>query len=85
MIVLDASVLADALLDDGQVGAAARAALHIDPHWVAPPHLLLEVISVIRGKTLGGKLSPARASDTIDVLPTLVIEEVPVYRLVNRI
>lgn len=85
MIVLDASALADALLDDGPVGAAARAALAADPHWVAPAHLLVEVVSVIRGKTLGGKLDPARADDAVEALSTLVIDVVELARLVDRI
>src|SRR5437016_9119144 len=85
VIVLDASVLADALLDDGPVGTAARAALTSDPHWAAPAHLLVEVVSVIRGKTLGGKLGPARANDAIQALSTLVIDPVNLAQLVDQI
>ncbi|MET8261789.1 type II toxin-antitoxin system VapC family toxin [Micromonospora sp. NPDC005553] len=84
MIVVDASVLADALVDDGPVGDAARAELYADPHWAAPGHLLVEVMSVIRGKALGGKLSPARAQEAVDALPSLVIDEVDVLRLLDR-
>jgi predicted nucleic acid-binding protein len=43
MIVVDASVLTDALTDDGEVGDASRAALQRDPHWAAPAHLALEI------------------------------------------
>ena len=53
MIVVDASVVADALIDDGPVGTAARGALTSDRHWAAPAQLGVEVISVIRGKLLG--------------------------------
>ncbi|MFI6239292.1 type II toxin-antitoxin system VapC family toxin [Micromonospora sp. NPDC050795] len=84
MIVVDASVLADALVDDGPVGDAARAELTADPHWAAPGHLLVEVMSVIRGKALGGKLSPARAQEAVDTLPSLVIDEVDVLLLLDR-
>lgn len=28
-----------------------------DPHWAAPGHLLIEVVSVIRGKTLRGSVT----------------------------
>lgn len=84
MIVVDASVLTDALVDDGPVGAAARAALAADPHWAAPAHLLVEVVSVIRGKTLGGKLGIARATEAIAALPALVIDQVDTVRLVDR-
>jgi predicted nucleic acid-binding protein len=85
MIVVDASVLADALLDDGPMGAAARTALTSDPHWAAPAHLLVEVVSVIRGKTLGGKLEPTRANEAVAALSELVVDQVDISQLVDRI
>jgi predicted nucleic acid-binding protein len=85
VIVVDASVLADALLDDGPMGAAARAALAADPHWAAPVHLLVEVVSVIRGKTLGGKLGLTRANEVVAALSELVVDEVDISQLVDRI
>ncbi|MFJ2081982.1 type II toxin-antitoxin system VapC family toxin [Micromonospora chokoriensis] len=84
MIVVDASVLADALVDDGPLGDAARAELTGDPHWAAPGHLLVDVMSVIRGKVLGGKLGLARAREAVDTLPSLVIDEVAVSTLLDR-
>lgn len=84
MIVVDASVLADALVDDGPVGDAARAELTRDPHWAAPGHLLVEVMSVIRGKILGGKLGLARAQEAIDTLSSFVIDEVGVAQFLDR-
>jgi predicted nucleic acid-binding protein len=85
VIVVDASVVADALIDDGPVGTAARTVLTADQHWAAPAHLCVEVISVIRGKLLGRKIGPDRARDAIRALPNLVIDEVPIARLVDRI
>jgi predicted nucleic acid-binding protein len=90
VIVVDASVLADALLDDGPMGAAARTALTSDPHWAAPAHLLVEVVSVIRGsvirgKTLGGKLEPTRANEAVAALSELVVDQVDISQLVDRI
>jgi predicted nucleic acid-binding protein len=84
VIVVDASVLADALIDDGPVGASARAALAGDPHWAAPAHLLVEVVSVIRGRTLGGKLGSVRAQEAVDALPALVIDQIDLPGLVDR-
>ena len=84
MIVVDASVLADALVDDGTMGDAARAVLASDPHWAAPAHLLIEVLSVIRGKTLGGKLGLDRAQEAVAALPTLVIDYVEAAELTGR-
>jgi predicted nucleic acid-binding protein len=85
VIVVDASVIADALIDDGPAGTAARAALTADQHWAAPAHVGVEVISVVRGKLLGRKIGPVRAEDAIQALPNLVIDEVPIVRLVDRI
>lgn len=84
MIVVDASALADALVDDGTVGEAARRALASDPHWAAPAHLLVEVVSVVRGKALGGKLGPARAQEAVSALPALVIDQIDVAQLIDR-
>ncbi|MFI6161513.1 type II toxin-antitoxin system VapC family toxin [Micromonospora haikouensis] len=84
VIVVDASALVDALVDDGPVGDAARAALAADPHWAAPGHLLVEVVSVIRGKVLGGKLGLARAQEAVDALPTLIIDEIGLSSLLDR-
>lgn len=85
MIVVDASVLADALTDDGDIGDAARAALVKDEHWAAPDHLVIEVVSVIRGRHLGGKLSDQRASDALVALTQLFVDHVDVVPLINRI
>jgi predicted nucleic acid-binding protein len=85
VIVVDASVLVDALVDDGPVGEAARAELTKDPHWAGPSHLLVEVMSVIRGKVLDGKLALARAEEAIVALPSLVIDEVGATGLLDRI
>lgn len=84
MIVVDASVLADALVDDGPAGDAARAVLASDPHWAAPAHLLVEVMSVIRGKTLGGKLGLVRAQEAVAALSTLVVDYVDAAQLIDR-
>jgi predicted nucleic acid-binding protein len=55
-----------------------------DPHWAAPRQPLVEVMSVIRGKVLGGKLGLARAQEAVDTLPSLVIDEVAVSTLLDR-
>jgi predicted nucleic acid-binding protein len=85
LIVVDASVLADALTDDGDVGDAARAALGKDEHWAAPDHLVIEVVSVIRGRHLGRKLSDQRAADALTALTQLFVDHVDVVPLIGRI
>lgn len=84
MIVVDASVLADALVDDGDVGQHARAVLSEDTHWVAPAHVLVEVLSVVRGKVLGGKVGVERGDDAVSAMTELAIEVVDPATVVER-
>jgi predicted nucleic acid-binding protein len=84
MIVIDGSVLSDALLDDGPKGETARAVLSEDPYWAAPAILRVEVLSVIRGRTLGGKIGTDRASDAVSALSGLAVEQLDPQQLVER-
>jgi len=63
VIVLDASAISFALLDEGAIGDRCRAALRADSQWVVPEHWLIEVLSVIRGNLIGGKIAAAHAAD----------------------
>ncbi len=85
MIVIDASVLANALTDDGPVGAAGRSELARDTHWVAPEHLVVEVFSAIRGRWLGGKLGEQRAHDALLGLADATIDLMSVTPLLSRL
>jgi predicted nucleic acid-binding protein len=85
VIVVDASALALALLDDGPLGDTARAALTNDTDWAAPAHLLTEVMSVIRGHVLGSKLTLDRADDAIATLAALTISLSHCQTLLPRI
>jgi predicted nucleic acid-binding protein len=85
LIVVDASALADALIDDGSVGDRARSALSEDLHWAAPGHLVVEVISVIRSRLLGGKLQAQRADEAIAVLIELEMNQIDVLTLAHRV
>ena len=84
MIVVDASVFANALLDDGDVGEHARSHLASDSHWLGPDDLLVEVHAVIRGLSLGGRAASGRAVEALVVLAEVVIETVPVAPLLGR-
>ncbi len=66
MIVLDASVASFALLDEGGLGDRCRAAMRADSRWIIPEHWLVEVLSVIRGNLLGGKIAPDHAADAVE-------------------
>lgn len=63
MIVLDASATAFALLDESGTGDRCRAALQADSQWLVPEHWLIEVLSVVRGNLLGGKIKPEHAAE----------------------
>jgi len=63
VIVLDASAVSFALLDEGTIGDSCRATLRSDSQWIVPEHWLIEVLSVIRGNLIGGKIAAAHASD----------------------
>lgn len=68
MIIVDASVLTNALVDDGPHGQAARSVLRRDSSWTAPEHLYAEVFSAVRGRYLGGRLPAERARAVVGAL-----------------
>ena len=84
MIVVDASVLSNALVYADERGARARAVLARDPEWVAPEHWKAEVFSVLRGLTLGRKIDPAVGERGVGRIPRLGIETVPLDLLLTR-
>lgn len=77
MIVVDASVLATALGDDGPDGDLARARLLADPSLHAPHLLDLEVLSVLRRRTAAGDLDERRASLALRDLGDLPVVRYP--------
>lgn len=85
MIVIDSSLLTDALTDDGPMGELAEAELTADPHWVAPGHLRVEVTSAIRGRWIAGKLSPGRADEAVRVLNEVAISYLDWAELAERV
>ncbi len=71
MIVVDASVFAFSLLDEGEVGERCRSVLTADDRWIAPEHWMVDVLSVIRGNLLGGKIGLRHAEDATAALAAL--------------
>lgn len=84
MIVVDASVLANALTDDGSVGTSGRSELARDAHWAGPQHLVAEVFSAIRGRWLGRKITEQRAHDALTALAAATIDLMAVAPLLER-
>ncbi|MFD0446005.1 MULTISPECIES: type II toxin-antitoxin system VapC family toxin [Streptomyces violaceusniger group] len=84
MIIVDASVLIEALTGDAAAGKAARARLAQDPHWAAPGHLVVETFHAVRGRLLGGKITQARAEDAVAALTGASIESIAIQPLLMR-
>ena len=83
MLVVDASVLAVALADDGTDGDAARGRLRGED-LVAPELLDLEVLSVLRGQKVAGELDARRAELALNDLSAMPIKRAPHLSLLRR-
>lgn len=84
MIVIDASVLANALADDDEDGRAARHELRAADAITAPDLIDVETVSVLRKRWLRRTLTDQRLSAAIAHLQQLGFERVPTLRLVSR-
>ena len=83
MLVIDASVLATALADDGEDGDIARVRLR--GHGLAAPELIdLEVVSVLRRQFSVGKLDRRRARLALDDLLDLPVQRAPHRAMLRR-
>lgn len=83
MIVVDASVAANAVADDGPDGLAARAAMR-NQQLSAPDLLDVEVLAVLRKRWLSGDLGNERLAAAVDDLLDLPIERQPMTGLIRR-
>ncbi len=84
MIVVDASVLANALADDGSDGGVARARLRVGDDLVAPDLVDVETVAVLRKRWMAGDLSKDRFSAAIDDLEDLDLVRYPALPLMRR-
>ena len=83
MIVVDASAMVLALVDEREAGRIARARLAGEA-ITAPELLDLEVLSVLRRLTAGGILTARRARAALDDLAVAPIQRVPHLPLLER-
>jgi predicted nucleic acid-binding protein len=84
VIVVDASVLAPALADDGEDGDRARARLAGET--IAAPALVdLEIASVLRRAALADRLDPRRCGQALTDLSALPLRRAPHLPLLARI
>lgn len=84
MIVVDASIVAPALVDDGATGVRFRARL-AGEELVAPELLHLEVCSVFRKLHQRGELSSRRATAAFRDLEALPVRRIGHQTLLPRI
>lgn len=84
MIVVDASVLANALADDQDDGNAARRELRAAGEVTAPDLVDVETVSVLRKRWLRRTLTDQRFSTAVAHLQRLDFERVPTLRLARR-
>lgn len=81
-VVVDASVVAAVLTEHSGVSPAVESLRGVDS-MLAPAHLDAEVLSALRGRMLGGKISSAdleRAALLLSRLPVLRIPLAPLLR-----
>lgn len=84
MIVVDASVVANALADDGHDGEIARRRL-VEARSLAAPDLVdVETVSVLRRRWLAGSLTARRFSTAVDDLADLPLARLPPLPLMRR-
>ena len=83
MIVIDASVLAPALADDGADGDRVRLRLRGE-QLVAPELVDLEVLSTVRRAVRAGRLDERRSGQALDDLAALPLRRVPHLPLLAR-
>ena len=83
MIVVDASVLANVIGDDGTDGRRARSELRVAE--VAAPDLVdVETVAVLRKRWLAGALSERRFAIAIGDLEDLDVNRYPALALMRR-
>jgi predicted nucleic acid-binding protein len=83
VLVVDASVLASILVDGGSAGSTGRKAV-VGHRLIAPDLIHLEVLSVLRRRLSGRKLTARRAGAALEDLIDWPIETAPITPLLQR-
>ena len=84
MIVIDASVLANVVGDDGPAGRAARDRIAATTEWSAPDLVDVETVSVLRKRWRAGDLTARRFRSAVVDLLSLPIVRFPTGPLMVR-
>jgi predicted nucleic acid-binding protein len=84
VIVVDASVLANVIGDDGGDGRRARAELRAAVDPCAPDLVDVETVAVLRKRWLAGGITERRFSIAVDDLEAIALERYPTLPLMRR-
>jgi predicted nucleic acid-binding protein len=84
LIVVDASVLSNAIADDGADGRRARGELRAAGELAAPDLVDVETIAVLRKRWLAGSISDQRFAIAIEDLEDLELDRYPALPLMRR-
>lgn len=84
MIVIDASVLANVVGDDGDDGQRARVEFRGAGDVAAPDLVDLETVSVLRKRWLAGTVTAERFGAAVGDLAQLDLERYPTLRFMRR-
>lgn len=84
MIVVDASVLANVIADDGADGKRARGEVRAVLELAAPDLVDVETVAVLRKRWLAGTISDRRFAAAIRDLEIIDIDRFPTLPLMRR-
>ena len=84
MIVIDASVLANVVGDDGNDGQRARLEFRNAGDVAAPDLADVETVAVLRKRRIAGTVSDQRFAAAVDDLEQLEIDRYPALRFMRR-
>ena len=84
MIVIDASVLANVVGDDGSDGQRARLEFRNAGDVAAPDLADIETVAVLRKRWIAGTVSDQRFAAAVDDLEQLDIDRYPALRFMRR-
>ena len=84
MIVVDASVLANAIGDDEEAGRQARELFRVHRELAAPDLVDVETTAVLRRRWLAGTISDQRFEQAIEDLTDIPLARFPTLGLMRR-
>jgi len=84
VIVVDASVLANVIGDDGPDGRLARKEIRAARDLAAPELVDVETVAVLRKRWLAGTIADARFLAAIEDLEDIELDRYPVLRFMRR-